>query len=118
MFAHQKMHPPVLDPKAMDEAAEHAAEVLKSLSNPARLRLLCALVPDERSVGELEEALGKSQSYVSGQLARMRTEGLVAANRDGRIVRYRLADPRLKPLLETLYIVFCLSEVQESNTAR
>ena len=92
---------------AMDKAADEAAEVLKVLSNPARLRILCALLPGERSVGELEEMLGASQSYVSGQLARMRSEGLVACERDGRTIRYSLSDPRVSPILERLYEVFC-----------
>ena len=54
----------------MDVAADEAAALLKALSNPKRLRLLCALVPGPKSVGELEETLGASQSYVSGQLLR------------------------------------------------
>lgn len=93
--------------EAMDEAATEAAAVLKVLSNPQRLRLLCALLEQQRSVGELEQALGASQSYVSGQLARLRSEGLVEAERDGRVIRYRLSDPRVTPILETLYKVFC-----------
>jgi ArsR family transcriptional regulator, virulence genes transcriptional regulator len=105
-----------LDLVAMDKAAESAAELLKSLSNPARLRILCALVPQVRSVGELELALGRSQSYVSGQLARLRAEGLVEAERDGRVMRYRLADPRLTPILLALYTVFCVPVMQLSNT--
>ncbi|WP_085877445.1 ArsR/SmtB family transcription factor [Roseisalinus antarcticus] len=91
----------------MAAASEQAAGLLKALSNPARLRLLCALVPGERSVGELEEILGASQSYVSGQLARLRGEGLVSASRHGRVIRYQLADPRVTPVLERLYEVFC-----------
>ena len=94
-----------IDP--MEAAAGEAAEMLKALSNPARLRLLCALVPADRSVGELEELLGASQSYVSGQLARLRAEGLVTYERAGRIKRYRLSDPRVLPVLERLYEVFC-----------
>jgi ArsR family transcriptional regulator len=101
---------PVIDPAALDQAAAEAAEVLKVLSNPARLRLLCALLPGERCVSQLEESLGASQSYVSGQLARMRAEGLVSCDRDGRQVRYRLSDPRLEPILMTLYSVFCLDQ--------
>ena len=93
--------------EAMDKAADEAAEVMKALSNPARLRILCALLPGERCVGELEEMLGASQSYVSGQLARMRSEGLVSCDREGRTIRYRLADPRVGPILERLYEVFC-----------
>jgi ArsR family transcriptional regulator len=94
-----------LDP--MDAAANEAADLLKSLSNPGRLRILCALVPGEMAVGELETALGASQSYVSGQLLRLRNEGLVSCTRDGRSIRYRLADPRVRPLLERIYEVFC-----------
>ena len=88
-------------------AADDAASVMRALSNPARLRLLCALVGGEKSVGELEKVLGASQSYVSGQLARLRAEGLVTCDRDGRIIRYRLSDPRVTPVLERLYEVFC-----------
>lgn len=100
------------DGTEMDEAqvalaAEEAAGLLKALGNPSRMRLLCALVPGERSVGELEALLGASQSYVSGQLARLRSEGYVAAHRDGRVIRYRLADPRVTPVLQRVYEVFC-----------
>ncbi len=91
----------------MDAAAAEAADLLKALSNPGRLRILCALVPGEQSVGALEEQLGASQSYVSGQLLRLRGEGLVTCERDGRSMRYRLADPRVRPILERVYEVFC-----------
>lgn len=101
-----------VDVAALDAAADEAAGFLKLLSNPSRLRILCALLPGERCVGELEGALGASQSYVSGQLARMRAEGLVMGVRDGRSIRYRLNDERLAPILESLYEVFCAKEVQ------
>ena len=91
----------------MDAAAGEAAELLKALSNPGRLRILCALVPGDMTVGELEKALGATQSYVSGQLLRLRNEGLVTCDRDGRSMRYRLADPRVRPLLERIYELFC-----------
>lgn len=94
----------------MDAAAAEAAELLKSLSNPGRLRILCALVPGEMTVGELEDTIGASQSYVSGQLLRLRNEGLVACERDGRSMHYRLADPRVRPLLERIYELFCPTE--------
>ena len=92
---------------AMAAAANEAAACLKALSNPARLLLLCQLVEGEKSVGELELALDLGQAYVSQQLARLRAEGLVAATRDGRVVRYRLADPRITPVLAVLYEQFC-----------
>ncbi|WP_339931126.1 ArsR/SmtB family transcription factor [Yoonia sp. 208BN28-4] len=91
----------------MDAAAEEAADVLKALSNPRRLRLLCALAPGPMTVGALEDTLGASQSYVSGQLLKLRAEGLVACRKEGRTVHYYLSDPRVRPVLERLYEVFC-----------
>lgn len=91
----------------MAASAEEAAACLRSLSNPSRLLLLCQLVECERSVGELEEALGLGQAYVSQQLARLRADGLVKAKRDGRIVRYSLSDERVTPILQVLYQQFC-----------
>ncbi len=91
----------------MDAAADAAAEMLKALSNPGRLRILCALVPGHMTVTELEQKLGSTQSYVSGQLLRLRGVGLGACERDGRIMRYSLADARVRPILERLYEVFC-----------
>lgn len=91
----------------MAAAAEEAAGVLRALSNPSRLMLLCTLVEGERTVGEMEAALGLGQAYVSQQLARLRDEGLVAATREGRMMRYRLSDARVGPVLEVLYEQFC-----------
>lgn len=91
----------------MSSNAEEAASVLRALSNPARLMLLCKLVEGEKTVRELEQALDLSQAYVSQQLARLRDEGLVAATRDGRQMRYRLQDPRVTPVIEVLYREYC-----------
>jgi ArsR family transcriptional regulator len=98
---------PVSMKDRMAATADEAATMLKALSNPSRLLLLCQLAEGERSVGELEEALNLSQAYVSQQLARLRAEGIVAATRDGRTVRYRLSDPRVTPVIRTIYEQFC-----------
>ena len=91
----------------LDAAADEAAEMMKALSNPGRLRILCALVPGAKTVGEIEVVVGASQSYVSGQLLKLRAEGLVECSRDGRSMHYRLADPRVRPLLEKVYDLLC-----------
>lgn len=91
----------------LDEAAAEAADMMKALSNPGRLRILCALVPGEKTVSEIESVVDASQSYVSGQLLRLRAEGLVECNRQGRSMYYRLSDPRVRPLLEKVYDLFC-----------
>lgn len=96
----------------MADAAEDAACVLRSLSNPSRLLILCQLVGGEKSVGELEEALALGQAYVSQQLARLRGEGLVTARRDGRAMLYSLKDPRVQPVLVALHGAFCPKDMR------
>lgn len=90
-------------------AANEAATMLKALANPSRLLLLCHLVEGERSVSQLEDALNLSQAYVSQQLARLRAEGIVAATREGRTVRYRLSDSRVAPVIRAIHEQYCPS---------
>lgn len=77
----------------MDEIVELQAEVLKTLANPRRLEILHRLADGPCEVGRLATAIGASQPNVSQHLAVLRAAGIVDAERDGREVRYRLADP-------------------------
>ncbi len=81
--------------------------MLKAMSNPGRLRILCTLVAGPMTVSEIETAVGASQSYVSGQLLKLRADGLVSCERDGRSMHYSLSDPRVRPILERIYELFC-----------
>lgn len=91
----------------MAERAASAAALLRALSHEGRLMILCHLVGAERSVGELEALLGSRQAAVSQQLARLRGEGIVRARREGKTIRYALADTRAARLIGLLYEMFC-----------
>jgi ArsR family transcriptional regulator len=77
----------------MDEITTLQAEVMRTLASPRRLEILHRLALGPCEVGRLAEELGLSQPNVSQHLAVLRGSGLVDADRDGREVRYRLADP-------------------------
>jgi ArsR family transcriptional regulator len=77
----------------VDEITNLQAEVLKTLANPRRLEILHALAEGPIEVGRLAALIGASQPNVSQHLAIMRSAGIVEARRDGREVRYQLADP-------------------------
>lgn len=96
-----------LDAAHMRESARITTDFLKSLAHEGRLVILCRLAESPATVGELEELLGIRQSAVSQQLARLRLEGLVAAERDGRSIRYSITDERTKRIVSLLYDVFC-----------
>src|SRR6266545_6517906 len=77
----------------MDEITILQAEVLKTLASPRRIEILHELARGPMEVGRLAEAIGATQPNVSQHLAVLRVAGVVEAERDGREVRYRLADP-------------------------
>ncbi len=65
-------------------------DILKTLSDPTRLRLLALLTREELSVAELQEILGMGQSRISSQLALLRTVNLVSDRREGKNAFYSL----------------------------
>jgi len=89
------------------ENSARAAQFLKALSHPGRLEILCHLAEGEKCVATLEGLLGLRQAAVSQQLARLRSEGLVASRREGKTIYYRLSDDKTQRVLEVLYELFC-----------
>jgi len=88
-------------------SAEKASQFLKSIASPQRLRILCAVMEHELSVGDIGKAVSASQSVVSQHLALMRREGLVQPRRDGQTIYYRLADQNVVEIFKTLGSIFC-----------
>lgn len=91
----------------MVENAKRATEFLKALAHESRLMMLCILAEGEKSVTELEQLLDLRQPTVSQQLARLRSDGLVAARRDGKTIYYSLASQEARVILAAVYEVFC-----------
>ncbi|MGJ5131883.1 ArsR/SmtB family transcription factor [Bradyrhizobium oligotrophicum] len=91
----------------MEAAADQASDLLKALSNRHRLLIICQLVDDERSVGELAELLGLRDSTVSQHLALLRKDGLVTARREGQTIYYSITSDPAREVLKTLYQVYC-----------
>lgn len=69
-----------------------AADMLRTLSHPVRLRLVEQLMGGEKTVSELIDATREPQHIVSQHLRELRRVKVVAGKRDGRFVRYRLID--------------------------
>ena len=96
-----------MDLEVMRANAAQASALLKSLSNPSRLMVLCALVNREHTVGELEEITGLSQSAISQHMARLREENIVATRREAQWIYYSLADEAVKAILATMHELYC-----------
>jgi DNA-binding transcriptional ArsR family regulator len=91
----------------MQSAADEASGLLKALANRHRLIIICQLIDEERSVGELAELLQIRDSTVSQHLALLRKDGLVTARRDGQTIWYSIGSAPARELVQTLYRVYC-----------
>ena len=89
------------------DAPERAARFLKSIAHRDRLKVLCGLLDGEQTVATIEAQVGASQSAVSQHLARLKSEGILAARREGRQIYYSISDPMVRSLIELLYLKFC-----------
>ena len=87
--------------------AKRASNFLKALAHESRLIILCILAEGEKSVSELEDALGLRQPTVSQQLARLRADGLVSTRREGKVIYYNLASDEARTIIGAMYDVFC-----------
>jgi DNA-binding transcriptional ArsR family regulator len=96
-----------IDAKEMEANADRAAAFLKSIANGVRLRLLCKLLDNELSAGELSQELGITQANLSQHLAWLKKQDLLSSRREGTVIHYRLSDSRVEPLMRVLYSMFC-----------
>ena len=79
------------------------AKFFRGLGDPTRVRILTLLAERERTVGELVTELGSLQGRVSSHLACLRWCGMVESRREGRSSYYRLADQRVRQMLELAF---------------
>jgi DNA-binding transcriptional ArsR family regulator len=96
-----------MKPEELEARASTVTRFLKAMANPSRLLVLCQLADGEKSVGQLERAVGLSQSALSQHLAVLRREQVVKARRAGQNVFYLLASAEAAAVMQTLYEVFC-----------
>ena len=93
--------------RELEPRAGEAAELLAAMANTKRLLILCHLLGQELSVGELSVLVDLAQSPLSQHLSKLRALKLVAARRDGQSIRYRLASEEVGQVLTTLHGIFC-----------
>ncbi len=78
------------------------AEISKTLANPIRLAILHNLRDGERSVNELTEILGISQSNLSQHLAIMRQKGILKTRKQGTNIYYSVTNPKINQACDTV----------------
>lgn len=87
----------------MDHATDQAAELLKTIAHPIRLRIILLLTQEPSvNVSTLQEHLQIDQSLVSQHLIKMKDRGLLSSVRRGQQMYYFLADPMVGQAIRLL----------------
>lgn len=95
-----------MDIKNINDNMDEIVVLLKALANEKRLTIICALVDEEKCVGDLEEIVGLSQSALSQHLARLRRDGLVKTRRDAQTIYYSLDSEHVSHILGSICELF------------
>lgn len=90
-----------------EEDIQQAAQAIKAIAHPLRLKILCVLGDREVSVQDIVERVGTSQSNISQHLAILRDKGVLATRKDANRVYYRIGDLRTLKLVGMMRDVFC-----------
>ncbi len=85
-----------------DQIYAYHAEMCRVFSHPKRLELINTLRDREMSAGELGERLGLAKSNLSQHLAMMRERHVLVSRKEGNMVYYRIANPRLLQAFDML----------------
>jgi DNA-binding transcriptional ArsR family regulator len=96
-----------IDVHVMQTHAQEASGFLKTLANPSRLLVLCALVTREHTAGELEALTDLSQSAISQHLAKLREAKMVSTRREAQRIFYALSNAEVRVILQALYSIYC-----------
>ena len=85
-----------------DQIYCYHAEMCKVFSHPKRLELINILRDGEMAVGELSDKLGLSPANLSQHLAMMRERRILVTRKEGNLVYYRIANPRLIQIFDSM----------------
>lgn len=94
----------------IEEIVEKSADIagiFKHLSHQKRLMILCSLMEEKRTVGDLSEFCDMSQPQTSQFLKRMELEGLLSSEREGNYIYYKIKDKRIGLLMKQVKKIFC-----------
>ena len=92
----------------MEEKAKRIAELLKLLANEHRLLILCALIQQPMTVGRIHDFTpGISTSALSQHLSQLKMAGILASDKQGMHVTYRIQDETVVELIGFLKAHYC-----------
>ncbi|WP_456387257.1 ArsR/SmtB family transcription factor [Desulfolithobacter sp.] len=96
------------------DQVEDLSRLLKSISHPIRLKILCMLQDSELTVSEIREAVETSGANITQHLNILRNQGVISYRKDANFIYNKISDERVTELIKTLQKLFCNS--RDENT--
>ncbi|KGO35744.1 ArsR family transcriptional regulator [Desulfobulbus sp. Tol-SR] len=90
-----------------DEQIDAVSKLLKSMSHPIRLKILCLLQDQELSVGEIRDSVKTTNANVSQHLNILRGQGIIDFRKDANFIYNRITDKRILELIQKMHVLFC-----------
>lgn len=94
------------------ESLGQAADCLRTLAHPVRIRMVQLLLHDRYTVGELADDCGILENVASEHLRLMQRCGFLTSEREGRRVYYQVAEPHLERILDCIESRFQTGEAK------
>lgn len=83
---------------------EEKSEILKALAHPIRLCIVRGLLScDGSNVSKIQDCLEIPQSTLSQHLAKLKSAGIIAGERNGLEITYRVVHPKVKDIIEAIF---------------
>ncbi|NTV12718.1 MAG: winged helix-turn-helix transcriptional regulator [Desulfobulbaceae bacterium] len=90
-----------------EEHIGRVAALLKTMSHPIRLKILCLLQEKEMTVGDIREQVKTTNANVSQHLAILRNHGILSTRKDANFIYNKIEDPRILDLIGNMRRLFC-----------
>ncbi len=96
-----------------DNQVESIAGMLKTMSHPIRLKILCLLQDKEMTVGDIREEVKTTNANVSQHLSILRNQGIIGYRKDANFIYNRINDTRVLELMQTMRKLYCQETISD-----
>jgi DNA-binding transcriptional ArsR family regulator len=90
-----------------DGHIKDVAALLKTMSHPIRLKILCLLQDQELAVGDIREEVKTTNANVSQHLSILRNQGIISSRKDANFIYNKIEDKRILDLIAKMRELFC-----------
>ncbi|MDH3346970.1 MAG: metalloregulator ArsR/SmtB family transcription factor [Desulfobulbaceae bacterium] len=90
-----------------DDHIQEMTKLLKSISHPIRLKILCLLQKKELTVGDIREEVKTTKANISQHLNILRNQNVITSRKDANFIYNKIEDERILSLIQTMQHLFC-----------